>query len=147
DPLREELLAALDPVRPHRGSTPFFSTVTGSFEEGERLDASYWWRNLRNPVLFAPAVARLVDDGYNAFVEVDPHPLLVRAVEQTVAHVGRDAMVLSTLRRDEDERTGLLDAIGALYVRGAPIAWSRLRSIEAPPADTLTALGMSVPDA
>ena len=147
DPLRDELLAELEPIRPHKGSAPFLSTVTGALEDGSTLDAAYWWRNLREPVLFAPAIARLVAQGSETFLDVGPHALLVRAIEQCVTHAGREATVLPTLRRDEDERATLRDTLGALYVRGAPVAWSRVQRIELPPASALAALGLTRLDA
>ena len=39
-------------IRPRPASTPFFSTVTGTALSGSELDARYWYRNVREPVLF-----------------------------------------------------------------------------------------------
>src|SRR5690606_6625556 len=55
EPIREELLETLKDIRPRPVSIPFFSTVTGGSYDGSKLDAAYWWRNVREAVLFAPA--------------------------------------------------------------------------------------------
>ena len=73
------------------GAMPFFSTVTGRFEDGAELDAAYWARNLRQPVLFADAVpAAHRATGHGRFVELSPHPVLLDAGRATtLARAGR----------------------------------------------------------
>lgn len=146
DPLRDELLAALAELRPRRGAVPFHSTVAGEVVGGERLDGEYWWRNLREPVLFAPVIGDLLRDGQEVFVDVDPHPLLVRVIEQCAAHAGRAAVVLGSMRRAEDELPALYDMLGALWVGGADVAWNRVSPIEPPPLSGLESLGLSIPE-
>ena len=50
--LEKELVECLRDIRPRPASTPFFSTVTGTALAGPELDAWYWYRNVREPVLF-----------------------------------------------------------------------------------------------
>jgi polyene macrolide polyketide synthase len=117
--LGEELAGVVD----LGGSGPeLVSTVTGGpLAEGE-LDAGYWYRNLREPVLFADVVRRLEDAGPQVFVEVGPHPVLSLAMEQTVS----DGRVLHTLRRDRPEAAQLLSSLGAAWAAGLPVAWREL---------------------
>jgi acyl transferase domain-containing protein/acyl carrier protein len=133
DGLRDELLHALQGIRPRPSAVPFYSTVTGAPLDGAQLDEAYWARNLREPVLFFRAVERLADDGHDVFLDVDPHPLLAHPVEQCLAHLGRDGAVLASMRRDEPGRAVLLDSLGALYVRGARVRWDRVEPGEAEP--------------
>src|SRR5207245_939367 len=80
-----------------------YSTVTG--QKGELdLDARYWARNLREPVLFSLAVERLVADGHAIFLELSPHPILLPAVQQTLGHLVKEGTVLRSLRRGEGEQ-------------------------------------------
>jgi acyl transferase domain-containing protein len=51
DSLRPDLLEALEGIRPRSSSVTLFSTVTDEIEDGRALDAAYWVRNLRQPVL------------------------------------------------------------------------------------------------
>nr|CCE88377.1 non-ribosomal peptide synthetase/polyketide synthase [Sorangium cellulosum] len=142
DPLLPALGEALAGVRPRRGSVPFYSTVTGDRLDGSALDAAYWCRNLREPVLFAETVSRLVGRGHDLFLEVDPHPLLVRSIEQCLAHAGLGGLALATMRRDEPGRAVLFEALGALYVRGHSLAWHRVYPAEARAGALLDALGL-----
>ena len=126
DPLLAELAAALRDVRPRAADVPFVSTVTGTPLDGAALDADYWARNLREPVLFAGACELLRARGSAVFLDVNPHPVLARAVEQTLAEPGAPGVVVPSMRRGEDGRGVLLDALGVLFTRGAAIRGPRI---------------------
>jgi myxalamid-type polyketide synthase MxaE and MxaD len=121
DPLRDDLLAALEGVRPRPGRVPILSTVTGAMTDGSGFDADYWVRNLRAPVLFWPAVQALVAAGNGAFVEVSPHPLLLGAVEEAFETAGAPGLALPSMRRDEPEDEVMRESFGALYANGLPV--------------------------
>ena len=129
DLLRDDLLAALAGVRPRAGTVPIYSTVTAGPVDGAGLDAAYWMRNLRQPVLFAAAVSRLLAEsrtGGEAFVELSAHPSLTTALEQCCRGSGATAAVLPSLRREEGERAVMLGSLGALWARGGSVDWHRL---------------------
>jgi len=125
DPLRADLLLALEGLAPRSASVPIYSSVTGMVSNGLELDARYWARNLREPVLFSTAVQRLLDDGHDIFLEINPHPILLSAIQQGMHHCGQDGTVLPSVRREEDDHTVMLGSLGALYALGYPVDWSR----------------------
>ncbi|MCK9879156.1 acyltransferase domain-containing protein, partial [Frankia sp. Ag45/Mut15] len=84
DDVVDELTAALADIAPRVPEIPFFSTVTGGPVEETVLDAGYWARNLREPVLFEPVVRGLLDSGRRVFVEVSPHPVLTVGMQETI---------------------------------------------------------------
>jgi len=125
--LRPELVNDLKGLNAHDSSVPLYSTVIGSLRDGAAFDADYWGQNLRQPVLFAAAVQAALNDGFNTFIEISPHPVLLAAVEQSIALLDvEDTLTLASTRRDEDEQIGMLEALGSLYSAGYPIAWERL---------------------
>jgi len=124
DPLTESLLRELEGLRPRPGSFPLFSTVTGSICEGPELDAEYWARNLREPVIFSTAVRSLSEHGYEVFLEVSPHPTLLPAIQQELDDP--EVVLLPSMRRGEDEQAVMLGSLGVLYTRGRPVAWEKL---------------------
>ena len=126
DPLRPELVRALEGLAPQAASVPIYSTVTGQLGEGQELDAAYWGRNLREPVLFSSAVQRLAESGHSVLVELAPHPILLRAVQETFLHLGREGTVLASMRREEDEQAAMLGSLGALHALGGPVDWKAL---------------------
>jgi acyl transferase domain-containing protein/NADPH:quinone reductase-like Zn-dependent oxidoreductase len=123
DELRDDLLAALAGLRPGAAGVPLVSTVTGEWLNGEPMDASYWWRNVRQPVRFARAVERLGAEGIGTVLEVGPQPVLGGAVRAILAAGGVAATVLCCLRRDRDEPASMLSALAGLYAGGAAVDW------------------------
>ncbi|TQF16693.1 SDR family NAD(P)-dependent oxidoreductase [Myxococcus llanfairpwllgwyngyllgogerychwyrndrobwllllantysiliogogogochensis] len=128
DPLRQELLERMAAVRPTGGTVPLYSTVTGAPIEGQELNASYWVRNLRQPVLFADAVQRLIQDGNVLFIELSPHPILVPFVDAMLREgdtSGR-GLVVPSLLREQEEWPCLLSSLGAISARVDRVDWLRL---------------------
>ncbi|WP_437338831.1 type I polyketide synthase [Sorangium sp. So ce394] len=121
--------AELADLQPRRAAMPMISTVTGAPVEGPELDAAYWARNLREPVRFWPALRTLVSDTPSVFLELGPHPTLLAPLREGLALLGLEARspLLAAMRRGEDDRAGLLGAVGALYCFGFPVAWSALQ--------------------
>ncbi|WP_158710731.1 type I polyketide synthase [Streptomyces rimosus] len=127
DVLRPELLTALHGLAPRPGTVPMYSTVTGEVVDHAELAEPYWVENLRRPVLFADQIARLVQEGFTAFIEMSPHPILLPAIDQVAAgHQGAELATLASLRKDEPVRTTLLRSVGALYVWGGPVVLERV---------------------
>ena len=121
DPLRDDLMVELAGLTPARTRIPMLSTVTGALVDGPELDAAYWVRNLRDPVLFWPAVQRLIEQGHGAFVELSPHPLLLAAVQEGFDAAGVAGLALPSMRRDEPEGDAMLASVGALHANGFPV--------------------------
>ncbi|MFI1019120.1 type I polyketide synthase [Streptomyces sp. NPDC020965] len=125
DVLRDELVAELAGVTPQAGRIPLFSTVTAEFIDPLTMDAEYWFRNLREPVRFADAVARLAGDGYGVFVEASSHPVLTAAVEETLEQAdGEPGVVTGSLRRDDGGLDRFLANAAELWVRGVDVDWT-----------------------
>ena len=119
--VQDELREALAPIRPRDSEIALFSTVTGQRIEGRELDAGYWYRNLREPVVFGPATGELLNSGHRIFVEVSPHPVLLPGIESTAAELGRPVEVLTTLRRDDGGADRLVASLAAAWTGGADV--------------------------
>lgn len=126
EPLRGELLEALEGLDSRAATLPLYSTVTGAPSDGMRFQSDYWWRNLREPVLFSTVVQQLLGSGYEIFLEVSPHPILTSAIQQCIHHSGHGGVVLPSVRRHEDERAVMLASLGAVYAQGYDVDWSKL---------------------
>ncbi len=124
EPARAALLKALEHIRPRPAALPLYSTVTGQIAAGTELDAEYWWRNVRQPVRFAEAIERLLDQDQNTFLEISPHPVLGSAVAECAHARGKPARALPSLKRKEPERAQMLRSLGILYTLGRPIDWT-----------------------
>ena len=56
DSIRDDFQESLAGIDSLPVAIPYYSTVTGRLLDDPQLDAEYWWRNVRQPVLFAAAV-------------------------------------------------------------------------------------------
>lgn len=125
-PLQAGLSYALADISSRPTSIPIYSTVTGSLIDGSEFTGSYWARNLREPVLFATAVERLLADGYDTYVELSPHPSLLGAVQEVANHLSLECTRLPSMRREKSEGAVILSSLGELYALGYPVNWSGL---------------------
>lgn len=126
DGIEPMLLERLAGLAPTPGTARFISTVTGDEADGETLDARYWWRNVREPVRFAAAAGRLLDDGIRIFVEIGPHAIMQRYLGECLAAAGVSGRVLPTLKRDNDGPERLQEALYGALLAGARADLSRL---------------------
>lgn len=126
DPLAPELQRVLANITPMRARVPIYSTSSGRIEDGLSLDASYWSRNLRSPVLFTGAVQDLLRDGFQTFIEINAHPLLTRAVEDGAEHAGVEVLATASQRRGKEQLAEILGQLGRLHVHGYPVDFKKL---------------------
>ena len=121
--VREDLLAALEQIRPAAGRVPFYSAVTGQVTDGRDCTAAYWYRNLREPVAFEQVTRALLAAGHGMFIEASPHPVLTYPVEDTITAAGAAAAVTGTLRRDDGGPDRMLTAVATAWAHGTSVAW------------------------
>jgi acyl transferase domain-containing protein len=124
DPIRDQLLDSLASIRPQAGNIPFVSTVTGGIYPGERLNAMYWWHNVRRPVLFEPAIKKSIQLGATVFLEVGAHPSMQSSLTDCLVAQKVEGKVLHSLSRRTDESLQMLSNLAQLHFCSAKINWS-----------------------
>ncbi len=125
--VREQVIRPLSDVRPRTSDLPLYSTLRGEPVDTADMDATYWYENLREQVLFAPSVRRLLDDGFRVFIEMSPHPVLTVPVQEIVEDEDiDDALVLSSSRRDRGAVEAVVGSLAQLHVRGGAVDWRAL---------------------
>jgi len=103
DPVRGPLLRELQGLRPLSSHKTFVSSVTGTAVASETLGADHWWRNVREPVQFEPALNVLLNDGMRVFVEVGPRPILASYVRDVLREAGTRGLVIETLTESDGQ--------------------------------------------
>ena len=126
DPVREELLASLAAIAPRAAAVPWISTVTTEVEAPAGLGAAYWWRNVRQPVRMASAIEKLANRNESSYLELGPHPILVRSVQDTLAALGKKGAVFHSLRQGEEESLELLTNLARWHIQGGELDWARI---------------------
>ncbi|WP_078857022.1 non-ribosomal peptide synthetase/type I polyketide synthase [Streptomyces sp. NBRC 109706] len=126
--IEEDLRAALADIKPHRAQLPLYLTaLPGAVARGEELDADYWWHNVRDTVWFQAAVDRLVDDGFELFLEIGPHPVLGHSIGECLARREVPGLALPSIRRQEDESERFARSLAALFTLGFDVDWHGLQ--------------------
>ena len=125
DPIREDLLASLAGLSSERPTTRLVSTVTGEAVEERSLDAEYWWRNIRSPVRFAEAAARLIAEEYRIFLEIAPAPILQSYLTDALRAAPAEGRVLATLTRKQADHDPFPVIAAHCHVAGCDLTASR----------------------
>ncbi|MEQ9440316.1 MAG: SDR family NAD(P)-dependent oxidoreductase [Cyclobacteriaceae bacterium] len=127
EPLKEELIESLVHLTPCAATIPLYSTVTGKQEDGLHLLSDYWYQNVREPVYFTDALAQMADDGFDTFIEIAPHPVLTIGASDLLKSKNiKNAFIVPSLRRKEDEAMTLMGSLGMLYTQGYVINWKQV---------------------
>ncbi|MGW1375443.1 acyltransferase domain-containing protein [Streptomyces sp. NPDC002446] len=119
--VEQQLADTLGTVQARSAAVPFCSTVTGGPLDTAGLDAAYWYRNLRGTVRLDAAVRHLMGQGFDTFIEVSPHPVLLSGIEETAEDLGRDVVTRASLRRDRPGARTLLRNLLEAQADGLPV--------------------------
>jgi acyl transferase domain-containing protein/acyl carrier protein len=125
DVIKRDLLASLAELNTQASTIPFVSTVEARECAGTDLDATYWWRNVREPVRFAQAVEYTITEcGIATFLEIGPHPVLRDYIVQCAKERQHSVVAAGTLRRPaanrpESDVDNLWSAVCSMYASGA----------------------------
>ncbi|MER5199773.1 non-ribosomal peptide synthetase/type I polyketide synthase [Streptomyces sp. NPDC002755] len=133
EPIAHELADTAGELEALAGTLPVMSTLTAEWQP--RMDPDHLREHALRPVQFGRAVTRLLNEGYDTFVEVgSPESLggLVRAAaaaQEPADGTGRDVLVVSAPRgpgrsgTSQDDVPGganeLLETVARLWARGA----------------------------
>ncbi len=140
DALEEELLEAFAPIQPGAGEIPFYSTVDAARVDGAGLGPEYWFRGLRQTVLFDPTMRALLARGSRAFIEIAPHPVLAYGARETIEEVlgeAAEAAVIGALRRDDGSASRFALALAEAQANGVELDWEALLGDSAGPPVSL----------
>jgi acyl transferase domain-containing protein/acyl carrier protein len=118
-----ELSESLSVIHTSSPRVPIVSSVTGQFSGPHDFDASYWGRNLKQPVLFAQAVGTLLKEGIRHFLEIGPHPALGGSITECLEEHGKVGVVWPSLRSGMPERATILSSVAELYTSGHDVNW------------------------
>ncbi len=122
DPILPELREALAGLAPQPPLIPVISTVENA-GAAPLFDADHWVANLRNPVRFREAVAAAGATNC-IFVEISPHPVLTKAISDTLddpAAGNAHHHSLGTLERDAHDTVAFHTSLNATHTVRPPL--------------------------
>ena len=95
--------------------------------------ATYWRRNLEQPVQFSAALSSLAGDAKNIhLIEVGPHAALKGPIQQIRTSIGlnKDSLPYSsTLVRNQDADVCIKTLAGTLFTHGHALSWNQINSL------------------
>ena len=124
DPLEGPLKVSLASLRPVGPAIPMASTTTGGLVGPGELDGDYWWRNVRDPVLFSTALGGLIEQGARLFVEIGPKPALRSHIEAMLKQHDAAGAVLPSLTSAPLGADPIFPVAARAHVAGADITGS-----------------------
>lgn len=123
--IRDQVIDPITDISPRTSKLPFYSTLHGELIDTARLDADYWYDNLREKVRFEESVRLLAEDGFRVFVEMSPHPVLTVPVQDITEDLD-DVLVLSSSRRGRGEVEAVLTSLAGLHTGGGSVDFDAL---------------------
>ena len=101
---------------------PIVSNLTGHvWIDGQKPDAAYWRRHLREPVRFATGLQSLAERGCEIFVELGPTPVLLSMAATVLS--GANVHRLPSLRKGQDDWKQMTESFSALHLAGVEVDW------------------------
>jgi phthiocerol/phenolphthiocerol synthesis type-I polyketide synthase C len=101
DSIKDYIQESLNGLSPQNSEIEFVSTVTGMPVKGDMLNGTYWWKNIRNPVKFGPAISVLIEKETRNFIEIGPHPVLQSYIRDSLRHRSITGTLVKTLSRND----------------------------------------------
>jgi len=106
---------------PPKKDIVFISTVTGEPLSADHLNGHYWSRQIREPVLFYPAMKALGKNGSHIFIEIGATAALCGLGTQCVQNP--NALFIPSMRKSTTPHEQMLSGLAQLYTRGIDINW------------------------
>ncbi|CAF4216355.1 unnamed protein product [Rotaria sp. Silwood2] len=108
-----------------------YSSVTGTRADECVYNSEYWWKNIRNPVLFSNAIQSILSDTtpsnrIQVFLEISAHPALSAAIPKCFDYFKKSKLsssssllppplIIHSLKRKENEQHTILSSLCHLF--------------------------------
>lgn len=102
DAIKDSVTQNLSELKPSKTTIDYISTVTGSQLSGKMLGEDYWWHNIRDEVKFSSAINCMIEQDIGLFIEVGPHSILTKYIEQCCNAKDAQSKIIATLQRNND---------------------------------------------
>ncbi|MGO4649463.1 SDR family NAD(P)-dependent oxidoreductase, partial [Nocardia sp. 2YAB30] len=126
EPMLDEFRVVAEALTYHQPTVPVVSNVSGAVVDGELTDPSYWVRQVRAAVRFAPGVQVLAATGVRRFFELGPDAVLAAMTRECLSEepdVETRSVVAAAGRRGEDEAARFTAFLAAAHTAGLEVEW------------------------
>ena len=98
DKICKEFVESISSLEIKQPQKKIYSSVTGT-KMNQEWGVHYWWNNIRSPVNFKDAIEQILKDGYRCFIEISPHPTLVKSLERCIQEGNYQGDVFCSINR------------------------------------------------
>ena len=124
-PMLDSFRAEIQSIQFHAPQIPIISNVSGKFADQQIQTVDYWVNHVLAPVRFADGMRTLVQEGYQAFVEVGPKPTLIGMARQFIAEENIAWFPQSSV---EMTNQGWLSTVAQYHVQGGNVQFKHLNA-------------------
>ena len=118
EPAIERFRAVAQRITYSAPKIPLIGNATGRRLTAGEIDAEYWCRHMRRPVLFEAGMRAMADAGCKTFLEIGPSPVLTSLGKETL---DADTVWIPSLRRGRPDWEQLYESLAELWMRGYPV--------------------------
>ncbi|BCL39996.1 non-ribosomal peptide synthetase/type I polyketide synthase [Nostoc sp. MS1] len=123
NPMLDQFEQLASQVQYHHPRIPLVSNLTGKIlTPEETIEAIYWRHHTRKAVQFAGGIQTLIEQDYDLFLEIGPHPVLSSMGKRCLTT--ENATWLSSMQKEQDDWWLILNSLGRLYTNGLEIDWT-----------------------
>ncbi len=122
EPVLERFYACARRIRLASPTLPIVSNLTGTYFPDTPIAPSYWCEQLRGTVEFEAGLSLLLTDGYTAFLEIGPKPVL-SALGRHLTSPNGEVFWVNCLNPAEGARTAMYGGAAKLYEVGVEVDW------------------------
>ena len=126
------LRSSCEPLEARDTSTAKVKWVSSVFLDSKTapVDYAYWRHNLEKPVLFGPALEKLLTSHQTPIIELGPHGALKMPTKQTQDKVGITTPYFQALARGKNSEVSLLELMGNLYIAGVDVPLTIINGLD-----------------
>lgn len=135
--LGKQISAKLRTVRVRPQTCNVYAAVTGEKANAHTFGGKYWGEQVHSTVQFASAIEKMVQDGYNVFIEINTQPLLTSYVKKKAENLKADVSIFQMLEKRLSQEKSIAYLLGKLYANHISVNWKEFYGD--------TGLGNSVP--
>ncbi len=122
NPLKREI----NHVAVKHNELPLFSSVTGELVTENELSVDYIINNTVQVVEFEKAVLSILKNGFDTFLEIGAHPLLINSINEISAENNYRSNIFYSIQRNKNEQKSIEDNLCKLFCSGVEVNWNNI---------------------
>lgn len=111
-----------------RNELLLFSSVTGELVTENELNLDYIIDNTIKVVEFEKAILSILKNGFDTFLEIGAHPLLINNINEISAENNYKSNIFYSIQRNKNELKTIEDNLCKLFCCGAEVNWGNINS-------------------